>query len=196
MTTEEQLKEAFDKYYSFPISFWRAVVKAGSLEYYQKEHCLKASGKTENHLYFILSGCGGVLLWNKNNFICTDIILKGDFICDYFSFLVRSPTPYEVVVFEDSELFKVSYDSLVRCLEEHSYSDKFWRYAIQALYVDKHLQLIQATTRTAQQIYCSILNHEPDLLQKVPQKYIASFLGITPQSLSRIRQKLQRQKLT
>lgn len=194
--TEVHIKKSFDKYYSFPISFWQTVVKAGNLEYYEKEQCLKTSGNTENYLYFILNGSGGVLLWNNNNFICTDIILKHDFICDYFSFLTREPTPYEVVIFENSELFKISYSALTKCLDESGFNDKFWRYATQALYVDKHLQLIQATTQTAEQIYLSILNHEPILLQKIPQKYIASFLGITPQSLSRIKQKLHQQKLS
>lgn len=193
---EEQIKESFDKYYSFPLSFWEAVVKEGNTEYYEKGQCLKTSGNTENFLYFIIKGSGGVLLWNDNNFVCTDIILKYDFICDFFSFLTRQATPYEVVVFEKSELFRISHSALNKCLDESEYSDKFWRYATQALYVEKHLQLIQATVQTAEHIYLSILDHDPGLLQSIPQKYIASYLGITPQSLSRIKKKLHRKKLS
>lgn len=194
--TAEYIKEAFDKYYTLPISFWQSIVNEGTVEYYEKEQCLKTSGHTENFLYFIIKGSGGVLLWNDNNFVCTDIVLKHDFICDFFSFLTRQPTPYEVIVFERSELFRISHSALSKCLDESEYGDKFWRYATQTLYVEKHSQLIQATIQTAEHIYLSILNHAPSLLQSIPQKYIASYLGITPQSLSRIKKKLHLQKLS
>lgn len=181
------LKNAFDKYFELSLEFWEEVAQAGELTHYNKDEILKGVDKTENYLHLILEGCGGILLWNKNNFICTDFIFEGDFLCDYFSFITRLSTPYEVLAFEKTKTFRISYTALDVITQKSPSGDKFWRYANQTLFVDKHLQYIQAFTKTAGEIYELIVKYQPDVLQRVPQKYIASFLGITPQSLSRIR---------
>ncbi len=182
-----QLKKAFDQFHSFPLSFWKSVSELGEVIEVKKETTIKKPGETENHFYLIIKGSGGVLLWNKSNFICTDFCIEGEFFCDYLSYITRQPTPYEVLTFEDSTLFRISYSNLTTFLDKHEYGDKLWRYSVQALYVDKHLQHIQSFSMTASEIYRLILKHQPDLIQRIPQKYIASYLGITPQSLSRIR---------
>ncbi len=183
----EHLKAAFDKYCDLPASFWQSVAPLGEVVTIEKETTIKLTNKVENHLYLIIKGSGGILLWNKNNFICTDMVLENDFLCDYLSFITREATPYEVLTFEESTLFRISYNALTELTSGSEYGDKFWRYATQALYIDKHHQYIQAFTCTAAEIYKLILTHQPDLINRIPQKYIASYLGVTPQSLSRIR---------
>jgi CRP-like cAMP-binding protein len=187
--TANQLKRAFDKYYSFPFAFWDSILKQGTITTVEKETTIKKSFQVENYLYYLINGSGGILLWNKENYICTDMILSGEFMCDYLSFITRKETPYEVIIFEESEIFKISYDALITCLNENKFEDKFWRHAIEALYIDKHHQYIQSMVYTAADIYELILEHQPEIIQRIPQKYIASYLGITPQSLSRIRNK-------
>jgi CRP-like cAMP-binding protein len=188
--TAEVLKKAFDTYYSLPVSFWDSVAALGDVIYVEKEKTIKAANQIENHLYFIIQGSGGILLWNKNNFICSDLILENDFICDFLSFITRRPTPYEVLTFEKSTLFKISYAELIRITDVNEYGERFWRHTTQALYIDKHNQYIQAFTETAAAIYTKILIHAPDIVKRIPQKYIASYLGVTPQSLSRIRSEI------
>lgn len=189
---EFQLKNSFDKYYHLPIDFWAEMVSRGTVVSFDREEILKSAGSIEKYLYFIISGSGGILLWNNNNYLCTDIVLKNDFFCDYFSFITRQPTPYEVIVFDKSELFKISYDSLHEYLDKNENGDKFWRYAAEALYLDKHLQFIQSATKSPEEIYTLMQSLQPDILQVIPQKYIASYLGITPQSMSRIRKRLMK----
>lgn len=193
---ETVLKNAFDKHCRLPIGFWREIAGQGSIISADKEHCLKKPFQTENFLYFILEGSAGILLWNKKNYICTDIVLRGDFLCDYFSFITRQATPYEVITFEKAELFKISHTSLSATANRSEYGEKFWRFAAEALYIDKHLQFIQAATRTAGEIYRLMMQYEPSLIRDIPQKYLASFLGITPQSLSRIRNSTTPKKLS
>jgi CRP-like cAMP-binding protein len=188
--TAKLLKKSFDKYYSFPPGFWESVAGLGDIITAGKEQTIKKADQTEQYLYFIIEGSGGILLWNKNNFVCSDLLMENDFICDYLSFITRRPTPYEVLTFEKSTLFRVAYSDLSRFLDENPYGEKFWRYATQALYIDKHNQYIQAFTESAAVIYKKILMYEPDIVKRIPQKFIASFLGVTPQSLSRIRNEI------
>ena len=190
MNLPEKLKSKFDNYNSFPIKFWESISGMAEIISVERETTLKETHKIENYLYFILEGSGGILLWNNNNFICSDMVLNNDFLCDYLSFITRKETPYEVITFEKSILFRISYAALYSYLNSSENGDKFWRYSNQALYIDKHLQFIQSVTQSAENIYELMLQHQPEIVQRIPQKYIASYLGITPQSLSRIRKKI------
>jgi len=190
MNVGKELKSTFDKYNSFPLEFWESISGLGDIVSVERETTLKEANKIENYLYFLLEGSGGILLWNKNNFVCTDMVLNNDFFCDYLSFITRKETPYEVITFEKSVLFRISYSALTTYLNTSENGDKFWRFSTQALYIDKHLQFIQTVTQSAENVYELLLQHQPEIVQRIPQKYIASFLGITPQSLSRIRRNI------
>ena len=185
--TGDLLKNAFDRYFSIPLSFWNSIAELGEVVTIDKEKIIKGVNKTEHYLYLIIQGSGGILLWNKSNYVCTDLVLTGEFFCDYYSFITQKPTPYEVLTFEKSILFRISYLKLTAFTNENEHGDKFWRFATQALFIDKHNQFIQSFTSKAVDIYRLILQYQPELLNRIPQKYIASFLRITPQSLSRIR---------
>lgn len=188
--TAKELKTAFDRYYSFPVEFWESIFNLGEIITVEKETTLKKPYQTENYLSFIKEGSGGILIWNKNNFVCTDMIMNRDFICDYLSLITRKETPYEVIIFEKALLFRISYSALTDFLDKSEFKDKFWRYAVEALYIEKHFHFIQSVTITAENTYKLLLQHQPEIVQRIPQKYIASYLGITPQSLSRIRKNL------
>jgi CRP-like cAMP-binding protein len=120
------------------------------------------------------------------------MLLDGEFFGDYLSFILRKPTPYEVRTFERSELFRISRQAFEKFTAESKWGDKLWRYANQALYLDKSFQQLDLLTLTAADRYAIMLKQQPFIIQRVPQKYIASYLGITPQSLSRIRKKATR----
>lgn len=184
---EKLLKQSFDPYYSLPLSDWNTIVSLGEIATFDSEQIIKKQDTREKYLDFIIKGSAGVLLWNKNNFICTDMFFAGDFVCDFLSFLTKQPTPYESITFERSELFRVSVTRFEAYLDQHKDGDKVWRYALTGLYVDKHYQQLQLLTYTATERYKLIMQHQSFALQQVPLKYIASYLGVTPQSLSRIR---------
>jgi CRP-like cAMP-binding protein len=184
------LKKAFDPYYSLPVSDWESIAAFGETETVGSETILKGHDSAEKNLRFILQGSAGVLLWNKNNFICTDMFFENDFVCDFLSFVTNQPTPYESVTFEKTELFRIPLKRFENYISQHHEGDKIWRSALAGLYVEKHYQQLQLLTYTATERYKLILQHQPFILQKVPLKYIASYLGVTPQSLSRIRTEL------
>jgi len=189
MSIAEHLKAAFDPFYPAPIEAWQAFAKAGEQVFAQKEEVLKANHSVERYFYFILRGSGGVLLWNKHNSICIDISLEHEILCDFSSFLTQKHTPIEVVLFEDSELLRIS-KSRYQELTKTSIGAAISRACSEALYIHKQKQQIDILIKTAKERYQELLHQRSELLQKIPQKYIASYLGITPQSLSRIRAEL------
>ncbi|MNX95238.1 hypothetical protein D3C86_1275050 [compost metagenome] len=86
-------------------------------------------------------------------------------------------------VISQPELFRISKTNFDKLGYNSDFGDKICRFASEALFVHKQQQQIDILTKTAAERYLELQN----IVQRTPQKYIASYLGVTPQSLSRIR---------
>lgn len=187
MKTAEKIKRAFDPYFEAPIEAWQSFAELGEIIQVQRDEVLKRAYSTEKYLSFILEGSGGILLWNNNNFVCIDLCYEGEFFGDYMSFLTQNPSALEVICFEKSELFRISKEHFDRLSYQTEFGQIICRFAAEALFIHKQQQQIDILTKIAQERYSEIIHKHPNIIQRTPQKYIASYLGITPQSLSRIR---------
>ena len=182
----KQLKEVFDHYIELDIQVWENFEKLGKVESYPKEYVLKESHKTERYLNIILKGSGGNLIWNKNNFVCIDIASENEFLCDYMSFTLQKPTPIEVRLFEDSTIFKLPYNNFQKTLDAGNYGGEITRIIAETSFIEKQQQQIDLLTKSAKERYIELITGNRKF-ERTPLKYLASYLGITPQSLSRIR---------
>jgi CRP-like cAMP-binding protein len=187
LRTEEKIKQAFDPYFNVPVEAWKSFADLGEIVTTIKDQTIKVEDTTEKYLSFILKGSGGILLWNNTNFVCIDLCYEGEFFGDYMSFLNQQPTPLEVVTFEPSELFRISKSNFDKLSSNTEFGDKICRFASEALFVHKQNQQIDILTKTATERYIELQIRQPEIIHRTPQKYIASYLGVTPQSLSRIR---------
>lgn len=185
------LKRAFDPYYEIPLSAWEPLSEASDIISVKKETILKHAGKTEKHVNLVLEGSICILLWSKAAFVCTDMLFENEFACEYLSFLTRKPSPYEVRAMENTRLLRFSHQTMDQFTSSSKYGDKLWRHAIQALYVDKLQQQLELLTLTASERYGLAMELQGHLVQRIPQKYMASYLGVTQQSLSRMRRNLK-----
>ncbi len=187
MKTEEKIKQAFDPYFSAPMEAWKSFTDLGEVILTKRDQIIKNSGTIEKYLSFIISGSGGILLWNNNNFVCIDLCYEGDFFGDYMSFINQRETNLEVITFEPSEIFKISRSNFEKLSFNTYFGDKICRFAAEGLFVHKQEQQINLLTKTSIERYNELVSKQPNIILRTPQKYIASYLGITPQSLSRIR---------
>ena len=112
---------------------------------------------------------------------------EGEFIGDYPSFLAAVPATNAIQALEDAQLLTINYDNLQRLYREVREGERFGRLIAEFLFVDALRQLASFYEDTPEQRYARFLALYPDLQQRVPQYYIASYVGVKPQSLSRIR---------
>ncbi len=109
---------------------------------------------------------------------------------DLQSFLTGEPGTYNIDALEDTKVLSLDHDARERLLEAVPKMERFFRLLIEANHVATNRRIAWALGATAQERYLDFLKTYPALVQRIPQKYIASYLGITPQSLSRIRKDL------
>jgi signal-transduction protein with cAMP-binding, CBS, and nucleotidyltransferase domain len=180
------LKNIFDPFIELDIQVWENFGELGEVVDFPKETILKESHTTENYLHILIDGCGGNLIWNKNNFVCIDISFKNDFLFDYMSFTLQRPTPIEVRLFEDSTVFRIPYRQFQQTMNHGNFGEKVTRLVAEASFINKQQQQIDLLTKTAKERYMQLINDKKGI-DTISLKYVASYLGITPQSLSRIR---------
>ncbi len=180
------LKKYFDEIVILDLEVWENFVSLGKVKSFPKDTTIKSSNTTENYFNFLIEGSGGNLTWNKNNFVCTDISLSHEPICDYVSFITQKASSIEVRLFENSKIFQIHHQSFQKIFLNGNYGEQVSRLAMESAYKDKEQQQIDLLTKTAKERYLEMIssNHR---YEQVPLKYLASYLGITPQSLSRIR---------
>lgn len=195
MTLAEILKKSFDQYYDAPIEVWENFASLCEVVEFNKNEVIKHSHATAKYGFFILEGSVGSFVWKENNSICTDLYLENSFFGDDVSLLSGKPSPLEIISLEKTKMLRLSKTNIEK-LKQSSIGKMLFLAGEQSDNVEKRSQLIESMTLTAEERYDNLLKSNPELLQRISQKHIASYLGITPQSLSRIRKKsLQKDKL-
>ena len=184
--TANLLKQIFDPFLDLNIQVWENFEELGKVQSFPKETVLKSSNTIEKYFNLIIEGSGGIFLWKKNNFVCIDIAFEKEFLNDYMSFKLQKATPMEVKLFEESTIFRISYNNFQQTLKAGNHGEKLTRLAAETSFIEKQQQQIDLLTKTAKERYLELLKSKKGI-DRIPLKYLASYLGITPQSLSRIR---------
>lgn len=182
----EMMQEKFVKEFNTPIEAWLQYVERCDLVTFEKDEIVKEQDRKERYCYFILNGCIGVFLWNGSNFVCLDFSFDFDFSADYMSFLINKATPLQLVALEASTVLRMT-EADYRDLTKKTVGSVIRLMSAETSFVEKQRQQIELLTNSAEERYKILLKRFPNISNRIAQKHIASYLGITPQSLSRIR---------
>lgn len=181
------LANHFGQYIDVPMSIWEGFSKLGVLKNYKKNDVIKRNSDIERYMHFLIRGTGGILLWNKNNFVCIDLVFEGGALLDYISFSRRESSNLEIIAFEDCETFSIPREKFELVLKNGNPGERISRIITEQAFMEKQQQQIDLLTKTATERYIDLIKSHKRNLDHVPDKYIASYLGITPQSFSRIK---------
>ncbi len=112
------------------------------------------------------------------------------FICDFESFISKTPSQKTIIALEDSVLQMISYSNLQRFYKEIREGERFGRLLLEETFIEAIHYIISGLADSPQERYLKFMRQYKNIEQRVAQKYIASFMGVTPQSLSRIRRRI------
>jgi len=186
------VKRIFDPYFEAPLEIWESFAALLKRKSYKKNEIIKEVNKKENNLSIIIKGSAGIFLWKENSTICLDISYENEFFGDYMSFLTQKPTKLFTKAIEPVEILSISFSDLNELYKSSAIGVNIGRIAFESLFIHKQAQQIDLLMLTAEERYLKLLERQPEIIQRTPQKHIASYLGITPESFSRIRKKITR----
>jgi CRP/FNR family transcriptional regulator, anaerobic regulatory protein len=113
-------------------------------------------------------------------------------VTDIYSFATGNPAVMHIDALENSEIFQLSKNDLENLFREVPGFERFFRIIMQNSYIREQLRSIQNLSLSAEERYLNFTQKYPDFMQRISQKQIASYLGITPEFLSVIRSKLRK----
>lgn len=119
---------------------------------------------------------------------------EGWWISDFNSFLTGVPSLFNIDAIEDSEVLLLSRDNYEAITLSIPIMDRYFRILYQNSIVTKERRLMSSVTDTAEEKYLRLSRSNPDMIERIPQNLIASYLGIAPETLSRIKKNLATRK--
>jgi len=115
---------------------------------------------------------------------------EGELVCDYASFVHQEPALISIQAITDCVVYQLSYNELMGFIGTNAETQRLGRNVAESMFKMAYKRMLQAYCDTPEQRYLTLMQRCPNLKEKVPLKEIASFLGVTPETISHIRRKL------
>jgi CRP-like cAMP-binding protein len=144
-------------------------------------------GQFADKMYFLVSGCVRAF-YNKDGKEITDwFAFEGDFMSSINSFYQGVTSKHNIELLEPTTFLEIAKATIFELTDKHHCFERLGRIAVTKTMLQLQERIVSLQFETAQQKYESLINMRPDIIQRVPLTYIASHLGITLETLSRIR---------
>ena len=169
---------------------WTFFVSKLSRQEFPKKHVLLKVGQIENYLSFVETGIVRYYVPKFENDLTFTFVFNNSFTSGYNSFLTREPSTYQIETLTKTTLWRITYNDLQTIYNETEVGNLIGRHASEDLFLKKSKREISFLNETAEQRYQNLFVEQPNLIQQIPLKYIASYIGVTPQALSRIRKRI------
>lgn len=157
----------------------------------KKHQFLLNEGDVCRHVGFVNSGClREYEIDSRGAEHILQFAIEDWWVSDLHSFLSGLPAKYNIDALQDSEVLLLERSAREELLDNCPKMERFFRLLIEANYVAKQQRIADSLSASAEERYLKFIKTYPKIFEQVPQNQIASYLGITPQSLSRIRKEL------
>ena len=184
------LRQAFERLVPLQEEEWEAIEACIVERSFKKGEFLCKMGQTERYLSMIQKGaCRGFYSKNEEE-ISVAFMFPNDYVSAYYSFLSQRPSLMAIQALSPVTVLSVSKTNLDRLCDRYKNAERIGRLNAERIYRRKEEREIALLTMSATERYVDLQNRYPKLFHTIPLKYIASYLGIKPESLSRIRKKL------
>jgi CRP-like cAMP-binding protein len=173
---------------------WQLCQSVLSVRAIKKGQMLVSEGSVCNHISFVNSGLFRMyhLVDGKEKILMFRNELN--YLSDYRSFLLREPSLLYIQALEDSEVVNTSYEDLQMLYARVPHANMLGRLIAEDLFIDMCRRTTADASETLSERYHNLLDKQPWLVQRVPQYMIASYLGITPEALSRIKARARKKQ--
>lgn len=156
----------------------------------KKKDFLTREGQTCDFIGFIQTGIFRFYHIQEGNEIITTFFFPMDFFSEYRSFLTGAPSHHYVQALEDSSIWVIKKKDLHDLYDEHKSFERVGRLIAENLFLGVTQRLDSFMHQTPEQRYMDLVNRNADMLQRIPQYHIAAYLGVSPETLSRIRKRV------
>ncbi len=159
---------------------------------FKKGRFLVKEGELSEDTYFILEGCVRQFKIVEGNDITLNFFTEEQWIISLENFETKLPSNYNLICVEDTTVVIGNEQKAQALFKQHPRFETVSRQIMEAVFLEQQKVMTSYLTDTAEQRYLKLLESRPDIFQRFPQYDIATYIGVKPETLSRIRKKLQK----
>lgn len=159
-------------------------------EKYPENTIVLSQGSVCNKLWFISRGLLRFSInvdGDERTFVFRN---EGSFTSDIDSLLKKTPSTKSIITIEESELYSITYEKLQLLYKKMKNGERFGRLLVEETFIGAVNHIVSFYSEPPEKRYIKLLDQNKDFIQRIPQYHIASFLGIKPQSLCRIKKRI------
>jgi len=183
----DSLLEYFNKYNKISTEAYEAILDISILLSIKKNNDLQPIGHTCRTIYFIAEGAARIYYYKDGTDITEHFAFENSISVRVESLFTNKPSRKAIEIIEDAEIVAIDAVRLFKLYDEFPEIERLFRKIFEAGYVETVNRLESIQFHTAKDRYNALLAEHPNILQRVPLKHIASYLGVTQVTLSRIR---------
>jgi CRP-like cAMP-binding protein len=185
----QQLLAHINNYYPLSAAAQNALPDCFEKISLSKNEYLLTQGQVCRHLYFLEKGALRGFYNSDGKEITHWFAFENDFVTSFHSFITQAPAVENLQLLKGSILWSISKEKFTGLLDTHHEIERLLRIAYEKYYIRLEERFVNAQFKTAKELYENLLQQTPHILETVPLGYIASYLGISQETLSRIRSK-------
>lgn len=186
----DNIRKIFENITPLSDSDWQIFSSQLERKRIPKKTILLGKGKTERYLSFMITGTIRLYIPKIDNDLTFGFVFDNQFFSAYDSFLNQTPSEYQIETLSDIDMWRISYNNLQEVYLNSNNGNLIGRKMAEHLFLLKAKRELSLLNKTAEERYLELFSERPILLQQIPLKYIASYIGVTPQALSRIRKRI------
>ena len=188
----EQIRKYIEQTVKVDDNDWQYFISKLKKREFSKKNNLLKEGQVENHLSFIEKGIVRFLIpkEDEEKEITFGFCFKDEFVSAYDSFLTQTPSTYRIEVLTDTVVWSITYQDLQDVYRETHIGNMMGRFSSERLFLIKSKREQSLLNDSAEERYLNLFTERPNLIKQIPLKYVSSYIGITPQALSRIRKRI------
>lgn len=183
----EFIRQYFNKFIYLNDSEWTDFEKCIKKSNILKNEQILKQGEYCNFIAFIQEGSFRFFYDKDGEVKITAFFFPGDFVSNYRSFLTGQASDHFIEAMQDAIIYKINLLEIKSLYDKHKNIERLGRLIAENLYLSVANRLDSFLFQTPEERYKSLINRNSRLLQEVPQYMIASYLGVKPETLSRIR---------
>ncbi|ACU59041.1 Crp/Fnr family transcriptional regulator [Chitinophaga pinensis] len=168
---------------------WNAFAQIVELKTLKKKELLLREGQICNFIAFVNTGVLREYSYQHEKEVTADFVCENQFTSDYQSFILRVPSKQNLEALTDLELLILRKEDINDLYDKYKIWERFGRLIIERVFCSAEEKRKKIIATSHEEQYRDFINTYPQIIQQVPQYYIASYLGLTPEHLSRLRKK-------
>jgi len=183
----ELVRRTIERYVRLTDGDWSRIGPCWTEHAFSKGAIISSVGEVEQRFYIVRTGVQRMSFPHDGEDICVGFSYDGSWSGAFDSFVTRKPGRFEVRALTDSVLLGIAHEDLQKLYDELPVMARFGRLILEELLVGRATREIEQLSLSAEERYDRLVARSPKLLQLVPQKDIASYLRMKPETFSRLR---------